>query len=352
MNIDLVTHRYPPDVGGIERHAQELAHHLVESGHEVTVHATRWRRGQRKRSMDDGVPVRRYRAIAPGEGYYLSPSMTAVAKNSTADVIHAHGYHAFPLLFAALGAGETPFVATPHYTGRSSTRLRDMLHRVYAPFGGRALRRADAVIAVSRWELDQLRGAFDCSPTVVRNGVDVKRFRDVNPYDHHRPYLLSIGRLVEEKGVQHIIRALPELPEYDLLVAGTGDYQEDLEHIAVREGVRDRVEFLGFVSHDDGVPGLYAGAAAHVFLSEFECFGLTVGEALAAGTPCVVRDATALSEWDAHEGCLSIEEVEPAVVADAVRKAAELEPNPQSLHTWQDMGESVLEIYERVRSGT
>lgn len=351
MNIDLVTHRYPPDVGGIERHVQELAHHLVESGHEVTVHATRWRRGQRKQSMDNGVPVRRYRALAPGEGYYLSPSMTAVAKNSTADVIHAHGYHAFPLLFAALGAGETPFVATPHYTGRGSTRLRNLFHRAYAPFGGRALRTADATIAVSQWEQEQLRTQFSCESVVVPNGIDVESFRNADPHEHDRPYLLSIGRLVEYKGVQHAIRAMTELPEYDLLVAGTGEYRERLQRIADREDIADQVEFLGFVD-DDAVPGLYAGAAAHVFLSEFECFGLTVGEALAARTPCAVRDATALSEWDAHEGCLSIEEVEPAVVADAVRRAVELEPNPQSLLTWEEMGNSVLQIYERVRSGT
>jgi len=347
MQVDLITHRYPPDLGGIERHVRELAHNLTSRGHDVSVHATRWRRNQPRLRIDEGIPVKRHFAIAPGEAYYAAPSMTAAAYRSDADVIHAHGYHSLPLVFAALGAGNTPFVATPHYTGRGSTTIRGLLHRVYAPLGGRALRSADEVIAVSEWERTKLREDFDCASTVVPNGIEIDRFRRADPYGHDRPYLFSIGRLVEYKGVQHVIRALSKLPDYDLLVAGTGEYRKELERVARETGVDDRVEFLGFVDDDD-VPGLYAGAAAHVFLSAYECFGLTVGESLAAGTPCVVSDATALSEWDNHVGCVSTTDMNPGSVASAIRRAVGTSSDPSGLLSWKEMAAEIEAVYERV----
>lgn len=346
MKIDLVTHRYPPDLGGIERHVQELAHHLTKMGHDVMVHATRWKRDQKRKQTDNGIPVRRHLAFAPGEAYYISPSMT-VACRSDADVIHAHGYHSFPLLFAALGSQRTPFVVTPHYTGRGSTPIRQILHRIYGPLGGRALRSAESVIAVSEWEQKQLQTEFKCESTVVPNGIEIERFRNAEPYNHDRPYLFSIGRLVEYKGVQYAIRALRELPEYDLLIAGTGGYRSELEKIAERSGVANQVKFLGFVD-DEKIPGFYAGAIAHVFLSEYECFGLTIGESLAAGTPCIARDATALSEWGDHKGCICISEASPDQISDAVRDIINTNPDVSSLVTWKEMSYSIERIYNQI----
>lgn len=346
MKVELFTHRYPPDLGGIERHVKELAHYLDDAGHDVAVHATRWKRDQPRTQSDDGIPVRRHWALAPGDAYYLAPTVATAAFQSDADVIHAHGYHSLPMVLSAVGTRGTPLVVTPHYTGRGSTPLRSLLHRAYAIPGRYALERAESVVAVSEWEQRQLRTDFGCDSTVIRNGTDIERFRTADAYEHGRPYLLSIGRLVEYKGVQHAIRALPELPGYDLLVAGTGTYRQTLEEIAQTVGVVDRVEFLGFVD-DEAVPGLYAGAAAHVFLSGYECFGLTVGESLAAGTPCVVRDATALSEWDRYSGCVSVERTAPGAVADAIRTALDADPTPSDLLTWAEMAREVEAVYER-----
>ncbi|WP_238477892.1 glycosyltransferase family 4 protein [Natranaeroarchaeum sulfidigenes] len=347
MRVDLVTHRYPPDLGGIERHVAELARWLAGEGHDVTVHATDWDGSYDRETQDGAIRVRRYPAVAPGEAYYVSPHIARAVYRSDADVVHAHGYHSFPLLFAALGARSTPLVVTPHYAGRGSSDLRKLLHRLYAPIGGRALRSADATIAVSEWERDCLRDDFGCDARVVPNGIDIDRFVAAEPEGRERPYLLSVGRLVEYKGVQHIIDALAKLPEYDLIIAGSGEFRAELEAHAAARGVDDRVEFLGYVP-EDRLPGLYAGAAAHVFLSEYECYGLTVGESLAAGTPCVVRDATALSEWTEFSGCVGVEDVDAGLVAGAVREAVELTPHPDALMTWGEMSAEVLGVYEAV----
>lgn len=346
MKIDLFTHRYPPDPGGIERHVQELARFLQRQKHDVTVHATRWKSGQLWREVDNGINVYRHRAIAPNEGYYISPQVAIQSLRSSADLIHAHGYHALPFLFAVLGSKNKPTVVTPHYNGKGGNQLRQFLHRIYRPVAGIGLKKADGVISVSEWEKQKLCQNFGTESAVIRNGIDVQKFSNTSQYKWPNPYLLSIGRLEKSKGVQHIIRSLPKLPEYDLLIAGDGQYKERLEQLASRSEVDDRVHFLGHVDSD--VPALYAGAEAHIFLSEYECFGLTAGESLASGTPCVVRDVTALSEWTDYTGCIGVDSVNPDAVAGAIKRAIGMSTNRDEIQTWEEMGQKVLDIYSKL----
>jgi glycosyltransferase involved in cell wall biosynthesis len=174
------------------------------------------------------------------------------------------------------------------------------------------------VIAVSEWERDQLSDDFGVEATVIPNGVAVDRFAGATPVERDRPYLLTVGRLEEYKGVQHVIRAMTSLPEYDLLIAGSGSYREQLEQIVSEEGVASRVEFLGYVD-DEALPGLYAGAEVYVTMSEFEAYGMTVAEALAAGTPCVVRDEAALQDWTQNRAVVGVSSVAPESIQQAVQ---------------------------------
>jgi glycosyltransferase involved in cell wall biosynthesis len=262
-----------------------------------------------------------------------------------ADVVHAHNYHSIPLLFAALAAGDARFVVTPHYHGGSASSWRDRLLSAYRPLGGWALRRSDAVIAVSEWERGQLELDFGVDPTVIPNGLDVKCFADAEPESRERPYLLTVGRLKKYKGVQHAIRALGELAEYELVIAGSGPYRDALERVAREAGVADRVAFLGYVG-DERLPGLYAGAEVFLNLSEFEAYGMTVAEALAAGTPCVVREAGALTEWIQHDGCVGVTGINPKTVADAVETVADLVVIA-TVPTWEEVTNRVIDRYEQ-----
>lgn len=346
MEIDIFAHRYPPDPGGIERHVQELARFLQQREHDVTVHVTRWKRDQQSEQVDNGIKIHRYRAIAPNEGYYIAPQIALQSLRSSADLIHAHGYHSLPFLFAILGSQNKPTVVTPHYNGKGSNQLRQFLHKIYKPVAGLGLKKADRVISVSEWEAEALRQNFGIKSTVIPNGISTQEFNNTCQYVWPNPYILSIGRLERSKGVQHTVRALAKLPEYDLLIAGDGQYREALEQIASQLGVDDRVHFLGHV--DSNVPALYAGAEAHVFLSEHECFGLTAGESLASGTPCVVRDATALSEWTDYTGCIGISSTNPDAVAAAIERAVCMSTDPSEILTWDQMGEKLLDIYYKL----
>lgn len=344
MKILQVTPRYPPQVGGVENHVAAISTRLVDRGHDLTVVTADAGMAGKRRETRDGVSVRRYRGFAPGGAYHVAPTLLFAVRRIDADVIHAHNYHSLPLLFAAAGVGNRPFLATPHYHGESAIAFRNLLHAGYRIPGRWALRRADSVIAVSEWERDRLRTDFGVEATTIRNGIEVDRFDEAKPCERGRPYLLTVGRLDEYKGVQHVIRALPDL-EYDLLVAGDGPYRDTLEREAREVGVADRVSFLGYVS-DEELPGLYAGAEVFVTMSSFESFGLTVGEALAAGTPCVVRPNGGLAEWTNRQDCVA---ADPHEIRSAVRQAVGVTAATESLPKWTDAIDELESQYESVK---
>jgi len=344
VKVVQVVPRYPPHTGGVETHVKEVSEGLVERGHDVTVVTADWGTGVSRTETRDGVDVRRHRGFAPRHSFHIAPGMVRSVRQVNPDVVHAHNYHSLPVLFGALAADDARFVVTPHYHGESASSFRDRLLALYRPVGGWVLRRANAVVAVSQWERARLSADFGVEASVVPNGVDLARFRDVEPVERDDPYLLTVGRLEEYKGVQHAIRALVKLADYELLVAGSGDYREHLREVAHEAGVADRVTFLGYVT-DEELPGLYAGAAAHLTLSAFEAYGMTVGESLAAGTPCVVRNQGALADWAEIEGCVGVADVRPETVAEAVATAVGRETAPESLPTWDEVVEGVARFY-------
>ncbi|AWB26415.1 glycosyltransferase family 4 protein [Halococcoides cellulosivorans] len=345
MKILQATHRYPPRTGGVETHVSEIATRLADRGHEVEVFSADAGRDVDSDAVVEGVRVRRFRSLAPGGAVHVAPQIALAVRRSNADVVHAHNYHSLPLAMAALGVRDVRFVVTLHYHGESASGLRDRLLSAYRPLGRWALGRADAVIAVSEWERGRLRTDFGVDATVIPNGIDVKRFAAAEPERRNRPYLLSVGRLEAYKGVQHVIRALEEVPEYDLVVAGTGPFRDDLEGIAREAGVDDRVDFLGYVD-DDRLPGLYAGAAAYVTLSEFEAYGMTVGEALAAGTPCVTTTHGGLGGWSDQEGVVTVETATTAAIGAAVERAIGRPVAPTDLPGWGDVVDAVETCYQ------
>lgn len=352
-SIALVTHRYPPQTGGVETHVNRLAKGLVDRGHRVTVIAADADKTGERRQRHSGVDVRRVRSLAPSGTGHIAPGVATTLAGVDPDLVHAHNYHSFPLAISALSLAvrrmSTPIVATPHYHGTSDNDLRDRLLSLYAPLGRWALQRASAVIAVSEWERRQLRQDFGIDARVIPNGLDIDRFRTATPESREQPYLLTLGRLVEYKGVQHVVRALtdPRLAAFDLVIAGSGPYRDRLEVMAREAGVADRVTFTGYVDNDR-LPGLYSGASVFLSLSTVEAYGMTVAESLAAGTPCVVRETGALSDWVSHMGCVGISEPTPEAVATGVTAVRDRDPSADGLMSWDDVVGSVESVYDEV----
>ena len=105
-----------------------------------------------------------------------------------------------------------------------------------------------------------------------------------------RYYLIGIGRLVERKGFEYLIRALARLPDnVELLLIGDGPIEEDLRKEARDTGVEDRVSLLGYQTGEQIWAYLLA-ADCYVLSSIHEGLGIVVQEAMYAGLPIVSTD--------------------------------------------------------------
>jgi glycogen(starch) synthase len=142
---------------------------------------------------------------------------------------------------------------------------------------------------------------------VIPNGVDLPHWSP-NPaevaaarsrYAGSGPLIGFAGRLVYEKGVQHLLHAVPELrrrhPGLRVVIAGDGPQRGELEATAGRLDLHREVSFTGFVPAP-GLSSTMASTDAMVVPSIYEPFGLVALEAAAAGAPLAVSETGGLAE--------------------------------------------------------
>ncbi|QIG43364.1 glycosyltransferase family 4 protein [Nocardioides anomalus] len=352
-------------MGGIETHVAEVARRLVERGEfDVTVLATD-RSGRLPRDeVRDGVRVLRRRSWPAEKDFYFAPGVGRVVARGPWDLVHVQGVHTLvpPLAMAAARAARTPYVLTFHSGGHSSEARRNVRStqwRVLAPL----LRRADHLIAVSRFERAHFSAATGIDQshfTVVPNGGALPPV----PQDVvRRPgRLVSSGRLERYKGHHRAIEALPlirqRVPGADLVILGSGGYEEQLRSLADRMGVGHAVEIRSLPPTDRSAMARELGrASVMAALSTYEAHPVGIMEALTLGLPVVGFDVAGTGDLVADGLVTGIPEDAPnVVVADVLSAALEdadrgLEPRqPQALElpTWETTTDGVAEVYRRV----
>jgi colanic acid/amylovoran biosynthesis glycosyltransferase len=219
-------------------------------------------------------------------------------------VLHAHfGSSALPASRIAK-ALDVPLVVTYHgmdITVRAKTEAEAARRRA-------AFAAADRVIAVSRFIADALRaaGCPDEKITLHYIGVDTTRFTPATE-GRSETEVLFVGRLVEKKGVIHLVRAMAEVrkqvPAAELVVAGDGPLREGLAREAAQRGVPMR--FLG-VQTPEQVQQLMRRAAILAGPSIADARGnaeglpITFLEAQASGLPLVVSTSGGTGEGVVH----------------------------------------------------
>jgi glycosyltransferase involved in cell wall biosynthesis len=195
-------------------------------------------------------------------------------------------------------------------------------HRAAIP---RIARRARLVVAPSehtRSELLELFGLEGDRVVAIAPGVDPSFATPSDPvpllrrYGIERPYVLAVGTEGPRKNLALLDAIAPELAEHGLDVAIAGSSRPYLPQSAASGQARR----LGYVADQD-LPALYAGAAVFAMPSLYEGFGLPCIEAMAAGTPVVAADRSALPE--ACDGAaLLADPGDPDAFAAALLRAA------------------------------
>ncbi|MFF7352037.1 MULTISPECIES: glycosyltransferase [Streptomyces] len=299
-----------PDAGGQNVYVAQLAGRLVRRGHDVVVYTRRDDpRLPERVTTPDGFQVVHVPAgpAAPIPKDELPPYMPEfgefLARQWAADppdVVHAHFWMSgWAALSGADGLG-IPVVQTYHalgtvkrrYQGAADTSPPERIAIETAV--GRACSRIIATCEDEVTELEAM-GLSRRHISVVPCGVDPEQFAPVP--DARRPAsaprrLLAVGRLVPRKGFDRAIRALADVPDAELLIAGGPEpalllaepEAERLRAVADEYGVADRVTLLGGVGRER-MPGLMSGADLVLSLPRYEPFGIVPVEAMACCAP-------------------------------------------------------------------
>ena len=327
MKILMLTWEYPPRiVGGIARVVHDLSKRLIKDGHEVTVVTYRDNAGVPEYENDKGVNV--YRV----DNYMIHPNnfidwimqlnfnliakaTEIINKESGFDVIHAHDWLVTYAAKSLKNAYDIPIVATIHATeaGRNSG-IHDDTQRYINDTEWLLTYEATEVIVNSNFMTNDLQRLFGLpydKINVIPNGINLNNFTGIErDYDFRRQYamdnekiILYVGRLVYEKGIQHLIAAMPKIlsnyHDAKLVIAGKGGMIDELKAETSSLGLDNKVYFTGYMDSKK-VQKMYKCADVAVFPSTYEPFGIVALEAMLAGVPTVVSDVGGLDEIVTH----------------------------------------------------
>jgi len=353
MKILQVCPRYYPFIGGVEEHVRNISERLANR-FDLTVFTTDPIRKLPRVEVVNNVKVRRFKSWAPGEAYYFSKELKQylIRKSNEFDIIHAHNYHAFPALYAAQAKIKNKFIFTPHFHGSGHDPLRSLLHIPYKVFGRNIFTKADKVICVSNYEKSLIMKRFKLDEekiVVIPNGVDLNEFRGLKKAKKNCKTILCVSRLEKYKGIQYVIEVLPRLESDVVLeIVGKGPYKKNLVKLAKKLNVSDRVKFFKDLPRNELLQK-YADADVFVLLSKHEAFGLSVAEALCAGTPCIIANTSALAEWVDGENCFGIDyPIDLDALADLIMKVVGKKVYKPAVLDWDEVANRLAELYEDV----
>lgn len=288
-----------------------LCEALIRSGNDVTLVAMEWSPVPSKpvftRTFPMGVGPKRL-----GRSPELSRWLVQETSAGTVDVIHSHGMWQMCVVYPAKAAkkGKDKLVISP----RGALSPWAMKHgswfkAFFWSFLQRpALEQASCFHATAESEYADIRRlGFRQPVAIIPNGIDVPE--PTQKECHATRTLLFLGRLHPIKGIDILLQAWAAVMErfshWRLLIVGTdtgygnrGGYLSELKDLAIRLKL-NRVEFLGPL-YGEAKLSAYREADLFVLPTHSENFGVTVAEALAAGTPVIVTKGAPWQTLETH----------------------------------------------------
>ncbi|MDH3591980.1 MAG: glycosyltransferase family 4 protein [Planctomycetota bacterium] len=373
--ITVLSEDFPPNVGGVAQWARGVANGLHAAGNRVNVVCRHC--GDYGAAGEHAYPVRYLKHDhwkKMRTWYWRSAFAEQLGRGDVPDVVIGSKWNTTRGVVKLARRRNIPLVTVVH--GTDVTRPMPWLKRRWLKS---TLAGSAKIVSVSRFTADWLvehLGMPSASIAVVPNGVEPEAFAACADFADLKARLelgdekivLTLSRIIERKGHDMVIRALPAIresvPGTRYLIAGPGhdDEIERLKTIAREHGVFDAVTFLGYVARDD-LARLYGLCDVYAMPSRFdtrtgdsEGFGITYLEANACRKPVIggrsggVADAIVDGETgflvDPHSPA-EIAERATAVLRDPARAAAMGEVGYRRVvdeYNWRAISQRILEL--------
>lgn len=264
------------DIGGVERHVIDLAGQLAGRGHKLLVISAGGRmQGQLPAAVEHRLlPVHKKN---PFTILACAAKIASWIKSEGWQVIHAHSrVPAWTANFASSWSG-IPFIVTAHVDFGNKARW------IYRPY-----RRAKKVICVSDAVQTGMKECFFDNTQVILNGLSEPEVCWQRPEGNETAFLF-VGRLSDVKGLQDVLRALPEDGKWRLDVLGDGPMRRELEDLAAARWTGQRVFFHGYAEYEV-CDSYMSKCSCLLFPSYKEGMPLTLARAAQIGTPVIASD--------------------------------------------------------------
>lgn len=388
MRILELSWEYPPHVvGGLGSHVSALVPALAALGAAVTI-VTPQLQGGASFEQTGSVRVHRVDVEVQHDNWFarvqsVNEQLAAAVEQLFGDELPFDVIHGHDWLIAAAAERlkhryQVPLVATFHGTerGRGRGAIGNEVSEAISHTEWELAYEAWRVITVSQSMAGELSSFFELPADkidVIHNGVDTAPYDALNLDDlreFRRTYapsgerlVLSIGRLVYEKGAHLLIEAAPavlsRVPDCIFVLAGQGTMLDVLRDRAAALGISARCTFAGFVG-DAERDALYCVADCAVFPSLYEPFGIVALEAMAARCPVVASKVGGLAEvlTDGETGLtvppMAVEPLATAIAltledAPAARaRAARAYDEVRRRFSWSAIAAQTLAVMERV----
>jgi len=370
MKIFVTGTRGIPDIpGGVEKHCQQLYPLLAARGHEVIV-------STRSCYVADPAPlwrgVRLIGVIAPRrkslEAIVHTCASLLAARRYRPDVVHIHAIG--PALLTPLARAMGFKVVVTHHGPDYERQKWGVLAKSVLRLGERLGNRfATEVIAISRTIADSIRLKDGRTANIIPNGVDLPQqsgsdsfLRQVGiaPSDK---YILTVARLVPEKGLHDLLKAFAALPSdlgCHLVIAGDADHETPYSRQLKQMAAQDRrVIMTGYIT-GEALNQVFSHAALFALPSYHEGLPIALLEAMSFGLPVLVSDIPAHLEVELPDEryfrCGDIDDLRRKLALHLGREMdpeerADLHARIRGRYDWENIANQTLEVYKKATEG-
>lgn len=362
---------YPYNKGGKEKRMYELSTRLANLGHDVHIYTMHWWKTPEKERIENGVTLhavsKKYdmyhgdrRSITEGIMFALACFKLFPVKFDVIDVDHMPFFPIITVwLMTSLTFRRHKFYGTWHealskqdwtaYMGKSGY-VAALIERI-------SIKLPYYITAASPQTSRQLASYHNRSKRVelVANGIDTKLMDSIEPTKAACD-VLYIGRLVKDKNIDKLIRAMKLVvknnPKVKCVIVGHGVEKEKLVSLVDKLNLKKNVSIKDPLPEASDVYAYMKRAKVFVLPSSREGFGIVALEALGCNTPVITVDEPANAAKDLVEDSVtgSVVKLDPKALAQAIEDWVAKEANTEiaskvSKYAWENIASKQSEVY-------